>query len=189
MAAISRLRVAWTGSGVTGGGLSTFYTEGAPLQLQLAIKDLFLGTVRTLVPTVCTMTVPAAGETFDSATGLLTGAWSEGTAQVIPGINNGNYAAGVGTRILWNTAGITRGRRVIGSTFIVPLGVSCYSADGSLNDSNRGDLATAAQGVVVALGDDMVVWSRPIGGAGGAIWTVNSGTVPDKVSWLRSRRT
>lgn len=189
MSAISRLRCDWTGAGVTGGGVSTFYTEGPPAALQAAIKTLFLGTVRTLLPTSVSVVIPASGETLESTTGVLTGTWSAGTAATVPGISGGNFAAGVGARIVWNTPGITRGRRVRGSTYIVPVAVGMYGADGTLTDSNRSDLQSAAHQVIVDCGDDFCVWSRPVGGSGGAIWTILSESVPDKVSWLRSRRT
>jgi hypothetical protein len=189
MSAISRLRVAWTGSAVTGGGVSTFYTEGDPLVLQAAVKELFLGTGRTLIPNSAAVNIPSGGETLESTTGLLTGVWSGVAGTSIAGIGGDTYAAGVGARITWQTAGITRGRRVKGATYMVPLGTGVYSLDGTLDNSKRADLEAAAQQVVVACGDDLVVWSRPTPGDPGDIWTISAASVPDKVSWLRSRRT
>jgi hypothetical protein len=188
MSAISRCRVAWTGTGVVGGGISTFYTEGDPLQLQLALKT-FYASLSSRIPTTVTVTVPAAGETLESTTGLLTGAWAAGTPGTTTGASPDTFAAGVGTRVVWETAGITRGRHVRGATYLVPLRSAMFDSDGSINDTVRAAIQTAAQAVVVALGDDLVVWSRPIGGVGGMIWTVQGASVPDRVSWLRSRRT
>jgi hypothetical protein len=189
MAAISRLRCAWTGPGVVGGGLSTFYSEGDPLQLQLALKTFFSGTVMTALPSTVTITVPASGETLESTTGTLTGGWTAGTAQTTSGSSSAVYPAGVGCRVVWETAGVTRGRRVRGSTYLVPFAGNMYDLDGSILNSVRTSLQTAAEQVIVAMGDDMVVFSRPKGGAPGMIWTVQSAALPDKVSWLRSRRT
>lgn len=182
--------MAWNGSPVTGGGVSTFYTEGDPLQLQLAAKTFFSGTLLSAVPVGLTFTVPANGETLESSTGTLTGAWAEGTAQTTSGTSTNGYAAGVGTRIVWNTGQVVGGRRVRGSTYLVPLAGNFYDVDGTIVNSVRANLETAAQAMITALGDDMVVWSRNTAGlADGAISTISSASIPDKVSWLRSRRT
>jgi hypothetical protein len=190
MAALSRLRIAWNGSPVTGGGVTTWYTEGDPLQLQLAAKTFFAGTLLSACPSGLQFVVPASGETIESSTGALTGGWTAGTAQTTSATGSSGYAAGVGTRVVWNTPGITRRRRVRGSTYLVPLVVSMYDTDGTIVNSVRTNLEAAAQAVIVALGDDFCVWSRNTSGASdGAIWTISSASVPDKVSWLRSRRT
>jgi hypothetical protein len=175
---------------VTGGGVSTFYTEGDPLQLQLAAKTFFAGTLLSAVPVGTTFTVPASGETLDSANGSLTGGWAAGTAQTTSATGSSGFAGGVGTRVVWETGQVVGGRRVRGSTYLVPLIVSMYDTDGTIVNSVRANLETAAQAMIVALGDDMVVWSRNTSGqSDGAISTISSARVPDKVSWLRSRRT
>jgi len=190
MAAISRIRVAWNGSPVTGGGVSTFYTEGDPLQLQLACKTFFAGTLLSACPVGITFSVPANGETLESTNGQLIDGWAEGTAQTTSATGSSGFAAGVGTRIVWNTGRVIGGRRVRGSTFLVPLVTSMYDSDGTIVNAVRTNLETAAQAIVVALGDDLVVWSRNTkGAADGEISTISSASVPDKVSWLRSRRT
>jgi hypothetical protein len=190
MSALSRLRIAWSGSAVPGGGVSTWYTEGDPLQLQLAAKAFFGGSMNTRFPSSVTVTIPTSGETIESTTGTLTGGWTAGTGFTMTGAGTGPYAAGVGTRLVWETAGITRGRRVRGSTYLVPLNGSMFDSDGTLVASIQTALAAAAQQVVVSLGDDLVVWSRNTpGNADGKAWTVSAGTCPDRTSWLRSRRT
>ena len=53
--------------------------------------------------------------------------------------------------------------------------------------------AVSLNGAVAALmgasSPDQKVWSRPEGGTPGQSSTVTNGSVPDRVSWLRSRRT
>jgi hypothetical protein len=170
--------------------VSTFYTEGDPLQLQLACKTFFAGTILSACPVGLTFVVPAVGETIESTTGALTGAWAAGTAQTSSATSTAGYAAGVGARVVWNTAGITRRRRVRGATYLVPLVVPMYDVDGTIVNSVRTNLEAAANAMIVAMGDDFCVWSRNTSGlSDGAVWTITSTTVPDKVSWLRSRRT
>ena len=178
----------WGGSGVVGPGVSTWYTEGDPLQLQLAAKT-FWAAQANKIPNTVFVNVPNGGETITAEDGVLTGVWTEGTSQSTAGTYNGVWIAGTGARIVWGTAGVTNGRRVRGSTYIVPMGASQFDTDGSLVASVVTGLQTQAQAVIVALGDDFCVWSRPAPGRPGKVSTISDATVPDKASWLRTRRT
>ena len=190
MVAISQVTVEWSGAAVRGGGVSHFYTEGPVLTLQNGVKALFQSTVVSVLPSSCTIHIPATGDVIEADTGEVTGVWSEGTSFTSNGtVSGGTYAAGVGARLIWNTAGRTNNRRVRGSTFLVPLAVGAYQNDGTIVDDTRNTLAAAAQALVVAVANDFGVWTRPRSGAGGAFHTVVSGSCSDSVTWLRSRRT
>jgi hypothetical protein len=110
---------------------------------------------------------------------------------VLTGSTTENYAAGVGFRFVWNTAGVTRRRRVRGSTYIVPIKGSFYGPDGTIDNTLITNALASAATLVAADSGSMRVWSRPsaAGASDGAAHQVLSASVPDTVTWLRSRRT
>lgn len=187
--AIQRLRCAWQGVGVEGPGLSTFYAEAdGTLAIQVAAAALF-NAVRALIPTGTTIDIPQGGDLIDEATGQLTGTWGGTGRTQISGSGSGTFPGGVGARIVWQTAAIRAGRRVRGSTFIVPLVSSAYGTVGDMNDATMTALQTGATNFMTQVPTQARVWSRPRPGLPGAAVQITSGLVPDKVSWLRSRRT
>lgn len=189
MTDLFRLRVVWSGAAVTGGGVSTFYASGpSAAAFQAAVKSFFTTAVVNM-PSSCSVTVPNTGEVINDATGGFVSTWTGGTVGNLIGTDPGVFAAGVGMRVVWNTSGTTGRRRVRGSTFLCPMGAGQYDSSGTINNSSRGTLEIAAQALVTALTPGLTIWTRAVGGSGGKSSTVTSATIPDKVSWLVSRRT
>ena len=194
MAYLGRIRAEWTGSSVTGGGLSTFYTSviapsGADLTDARASVASFFTELQGVTGNTTTTFVPKSGDVVDIDTGEIAGGW---TAGGVPGQNlaesTGAYAQGVGARIVWTTNGIHKRRRVRGGTFVVPLAGAMYDSDGTLTPTCVNRLTTAAQFLLGPI--QFQIWSRPSpGGSGGMAFPITGFTVPDRVSWLRSRRT
>lgn len=191
MATIARVRFVWSGNPIVGGGVSTFYTSNlSPATFTTAVRAFLLST-NGFWPVGVTCTPPSGGDLIDDATGALNGAWSMTPGAVLSGSTAVNFAAGVGARIVWNTGGVTRGRRVRGTTFLVPLKQTAYGPDGTLDDTFVSNVLTGAQTLVAADSGSMRIWTRPTsaGAGNGASHAVLSASVPDKVTWLRSRRT
>lgn len=186
---IHRLRVPWTGSAVVGGGLTTFYGNGATGGVEPAAVRSFFDAIKAFFPSGIDWVVPDGGDTLQEASGDLIGSWAKGGGGTVSGTASAAYAAGVGARVVWRTSAVFRGRRVRGSTFLVPLTSAQYENDGSLTNATRTALNTAASVLVAAPNPRLVVWSRPGPGWAGVISEIDSAEVPDKVSWLRSRRT
>ena len=184
---LARVRVTWTGSPVVGGGLSTFYFDEAH---EGYVADLvaFFDAIDGGFPIGLSISVPGSGDLIDVATGELSGTWTELGAQTIPGTNNGNFVQGTGARVVWNTDGITNGRRVKGSTFLAPIAAANFEGSSALTAGFIGTIQTAATALVAASGTSMRIYTQPRPGTTGAQSTVTSATVPDKTSWLRSRR-
>jgi hypothetical protein len=181
-------RVVWGGSPVVGGGVSTFYSVGTGAALSNALGT-FYAAFKEITPLGTTMKVDSVGNVIDSNTGVITGAWSGGTGLGMNAATTGTYAAGVGARIKWQTAGITNGRHVAGSTYIVPILGAYYSADGTIADSLvSGTMQTAINNFLTTMGSSLVVWTRPRASTSGVEHSVTSGSLVDRVSWLRSRR-
>lgn len=183
-----RLRAEWSGSTVTGPGLSTFYALDTSPGFPAAVHN-FLAAFASLMPAGTSIRVPNNGDVIDPATGALTGAWSDGSAPaLVNGVAGGNYARGVGMQVRWTTSGIVAGRRVQGSTFIVPLASIVYDTDGTISGVNVTAATTAATAYVTAA-PYAVIWSRPTDARAGSTNLITGGFGPDRVSWLRSRRT
>lgn len=186
--AIQRLRCTWGGAGVEGPGLTTFYAEAdGTLAIQVGASGFFAA-VANLLPSGTTIEVPAGGDLLDEATGELTGTWGGGSSTTITGSGAATFAAGVGARVVWETGAVRAGRRVRGSTFVVPLISLAYQTDGTLSTNALTALQTAIDDMLVQVPTQMRVWSRPRPALAGAAVPVVSGRAPDRVSWLRSRR-
>lgn len=191
MTAILRMRCEWGGSGVTGPGLSTFYFAQSGSGFPAAVRTFFEA-VKANIPSSVTITVPNDGDIIEDTDGSLAGAWSEPSGGgITTGTFAGDYAQGVGIRCVWRTAGIYRGRRVRGSTFIVPIGSALYGTNGLLDPATQTIFQSAAS-ALASSGANLGVYSRfsDVGThTDGEFNDVTSASVPSNVSWLRSRRT
>lgn len=186
MSTISRTQVVWDGL-PKGLGYSNFYHLAATDSKGKLLT--FWSTVAQYLPPSVHLTIPGEGDTFDDATGALTGTWSEAVApSVITGGGQATYAGPVGAVVDWKTAGINRGHKVRGRTFIVPMSTNCFQADGTLIDSVRATLLTAGQALLTDFGSTIGVWSRPRLKTGGLWLPMTSVAVPDLAAVLRSRR-
>ncbi len=150
--------------------------------------ETWLTDLANSVPNDVSFTIPSSGDVFNSETGAVFDSWAGGSDQVIPGTATGTWAAGVGVRIRWFTAGFVAGRRVVGTTFVVPLAAGVFGDDGLPSVS----LVDGLKGNAEILIDDMVgsfyVWSRPVPGRVGTVHAILSASVPRAVTSLASRR-
>src|SRR6187455_3059900 len=119
MANVARVRAVWAGAGVTGPGVSTFYFNEIHSGFVSDVATYF-NAWSTWIPTGITVTISNTGDLLDVATGQISGTWTDGGTAVATMGGAGVYAQGVGARVKWSTAGIRNGRRVRGSTFMVP---------------------------------------------------------------------
>jgi len=189
MARLKRHRVTWSGSGVVGPGLTTFYVKPDSTVGEADDIEAFFTALASSITTAITITIPSSGDILEDTDGTLVGTWSDpGTGGVVTGTSAENFVMGAGARVRWNTSGIHNGRRVKGTTFICPVGISAFSGSLALSTTFQAALQTAASNLVTAV-PELAIWSRPKVGSPGASNLVESALVPDAVSWLRSRRT
>lgn len=168
--------------------MTTFYAEAdGTLAIQVAAAGFF-NALKGFIPTGTTIKIPQGGDLIDEATGVLTGTWGTSSSTTITCSGGGSFAAGVGARVVWKTSAIRGGRRVRGSTFVVPLITQAYESNGTLASTMQTALQTAIQDFMVQVPTQGRVWSRPRPGLAGAAVAIASGESPDRVSWLRSRR-
>lgn len=167
-------------------GYSVFYAT--PDMGVSGLIKTFFSSIASILPNNVLIACPTVGDRLDEATGLLTGTWSGGVGGSVPGTYSGVYPGPAGAAITWETAGIARGRRVRGRTFIVPIVGDAFQNDGSLGAGALATLQTAADTLVSGAAGDLLVWSRPRLGAGGSAHPIVSARVSDRVAVLRSRR-
>lgn len=183
-----RVLVSWSGTGVQGAAVNvlSFAAEGGVPDVA-AIEQAYFA-LKTVIPPGVTISVAGSGDTFDDATGTLTGSWSAGAPVSFVGqATEPRVAAGVGACVTWNTGLIVNGRRLRGRTFIVPLSVAAYENDGTLTSGTLGFLQSFATALVAS--GPLGIWHRPsAAGTGGAASGVTSFRLRDKVAILTSRR-
>jgi hypothetical protein len=186
---LAKVEVVLTGTGVVGGGVSTFYCLESGVSGLPDALETFYGVVAANSPDNVTFTVPSSGDVIDDTSGELSGTWSTpGEGGSFAGAASSGFQMGVGARIRWNTPGTRGGRRVVGTTFLVPLASSAFTTDGFLLTTVQTALQNAGTALIAA--HEFRILSRPSGPLpDGISWTVVSCAVPLNVSWLRSRRT
>jgi hypothetical protein len=168
--------------------VSTFHTFGDGVALHSALKTFFTS-CKSASPVGTTWNVVTGGELIESTTGALTGVWGGGIGGTIVSTTGSEYAAGVGCRIVWETDGITGNKRVRGSTYWVPIAANQYEPNGTIATGTISTLETAGQALITALDGDLVILTKPKPPRLGNHHEVKGCRVPDRVSWLRSRRT
>jgi hypothetical protein len=188
MANVARVRAIWSGSGVIGGGVSTFYVDEAATGFVADLRAFF-DAIKASIPSGILIDVPANGDLLDIATGALSGTWNDIGALQVVATGAGTYVSGAGARIRWATSGIRNGRRVRGSTFVCPMIASYFDADGTPNTAALTLLGNAANVLRAALPAELLVYSRPGAAGPGQSSVVIGSDVPNHASWLRSRRT
>jgi hypothetical protein len=170
------------------GHVSVMYFDTTPTVVsQRAFVNNFWNSVRALQSTTTIYRIREAGRELDSATGALTGAWTEGTVF--------NQAGSAGTTpvpdatqalVQWRTATIVNGRFLRGRTFIPGLG------SGQMQGGNViGSAVTAINAAATALVSSsavLSVWHRPIAGSGGSQVPATAATVWTEFAVLRRRR-
>lgn len=171
-----------------GPGVTTLYFEEAGSGFVTGVQN-WVAAWKNYIPSGISMKVEGFGDLIDVATGGLSGTWTDGTTLTQTGTFAGSYAAGVGCRTVWQTNGVHNGRRVRGSSYVVPIGGSLFDTDGTLAGATKTAIEGAGTTLVGLATNVLCVYSRPSAGSGGQSSPVLSAEVPDKVSWLRTRRT
>lgn len=191
--AITRITATWTGFNGAPGYSNFFFNAfggGDVVDLEVGRVRAFFNALAIRLPSSVTVNVDGEAAVLDEASGELIGYAnaSEQPAAVI-GSGSGSYSGPSGAVIHWQTDAVAKGRRLRGRTFLVPLSGAVYESDGTLTAPVIEDIQDAADLLIGdGTGPELVVWSRPVDGAGGTIGTVTGHRVPDMAAVLRSRR-
>lgn len=188
MVSLSVVPVTWAGAPVTGPSVSVFHCQTGDENALIGALHTFFTSIQSHFPNSLSWTFPTAGDVLDEASGSLLTAWSATPVTPVTGTAPGQWVQGVGARIKWPTIGVVGGRRVVGSTFLVPLIDGSYTGAGNLDDSMVASFNLAA----VALGttpNGLRIYSKKNAHHDGISFPTLTGQCPDAVSWLRRRRT
>lgn len=199
---VALVRTEW--SGTSGGpGLSQMAILGAaggiwnPDGTQGAVNAVrtFWDSLKSYLPDELRLTVSPVVDDYDEITGQLRASFVAGAApNVVAGTSATGYAGGAGLKVTWNTGQIRNGRRVRGSTFIVPIANTVFTSNGTIGTAQMTSINTAAATMLAQLtaaGTSMAVWSRPVTSPvprGGSVHEVLTGSCSSKTAILRGRR-
>ena len=208
---ILRVRTVFTGFSGAPGLMTHYFRKTDPglasTDAQLAVdrvRDAFVARHSNL-PVAFRWTTSGQVDTLDDATGQVNFSWTAtpSTGTGVSGTSGyGPIASGV--LIKWQTNAFVSGRRVVGKTFLVPVGNNNADLDGTLTagalvEWNAWAAAMLNEG---ATGLHLVCWSRPrlaraVGPGGkpkaltaraGSSYVITSGAANDKMCVLTSRR-
>jgi hypothetical protein len=197
MTSILRMRVGWSGSLVTGPGVSTLYCSATASAGWPAATSTLFANIKGVVPTGITFDIPSVVDELDLDTGELLGAYTLGGGGTQTSSGGAvDYKPGVGLRIRWGTNGVVGGRRVSGTTFVCPI-ISSAVPNGVVDSSQRSVIASAGAAYIAAAGFTPMVYSPKVENnpdpkgknRPGAQTEITSCSVPVQMTWLRSRRT
>ena len=198
MTDLCRLRVDLSGSAVVGASVMTLYSNATGSGLPAATVT-WLNAIKANLPPSLTLTVPGGGDLIDEVTGALAGSWSDGGGGSVTGTGVGGFAIGVGVRIAWTTTGLVDGRRVKGSTFLVPAMSGTWDSSGRMQPASVTSFNTPTQSFLTAMAGHLTIWSRPrkadatktppVTARAGSHHDVTAATVITTPTTLRSRRT
>lgn len=179
----------YSGNAVVGASVSTLYTLGTPAALMSAATTLLNG-IKGNLPVSLTIGFQGSGEVIDVATGKATSSWASTPPAAVVGTDVGSFTQGVGYRLVWNTGTFSHGRRIKGSTYVVPVGHGAYNTAGLPNATVVSGWQGFLNTFVANMAGNLVIVTRPsakypVGGHA----AVTTGQVSPKVSWLTSRRT
>lgn len=199
---VAIVRTAW--SGTSGGpGLTQFAVLGAaggiwnPSGTQSAVNAVrtFWDSIKALLPDELKLDISPVIDDYDTVTGDLVGSYVAGTAPVqVIGTSAQSYVGGAGAKITWNTGQIRNGKRVKGSTFLVPIASTVFGPTGTVSVASITTVNTAANTMLSQLaagGTSLAVWSRPGPPSkprAGFATEVLTGSVNNKSAILRGRR-
>lgn len=188
MPTLSVIPVAWTGAPVVGPSFSVLHcAAGDESGAVTAFRAFFNGVASTLATGV-QITFPTAGQTIDELSGQVNGVWTVGSVAAVSGSGGAAFTNGVGLRVKWLTIGITNGRKVTGSTFLVPISNPNFEGAGNITAAAL-SVVSGAAATLAGTPNALRIYSRPAPGHGGISYPTVGSNVPDQVSWLRSRRT
>ena len=158
----------------------------------------FWEAIKAYLPDELTLVVSPIVDSYNRETGELTLSTIAATAPAsVAGTGTLGYTGGAGMKVTWETGQIRDGRRVRGSTFIVPCTGAAFTATGTVGTTPKTTVNNAAAAMMTALGvanTSLGVWSRPREASlalpyrAGAAFEVMQGICSTKSAILRGRR-
>jgi hypothetical protein len=201
------IRTQWQGTsgglGLTQIAIDTADSSFGPLgtgDAQDAVNAMrtFWDAIKASMPNEITFTVSPVVDYYLTHNAELAGSVQAPTPPTpVAGTGAAAYSMAAGLKLNWNTTTIRNGRRVRGSTFLVPTTSAAFSLTGTADSGIRTSTQAAAATFLNSLsatGLKGVVWSRPLseeepnGPRDGATADITAAEVSEKTAILRGRR-
>lgn len=164
-----------------------FFSEAGVVADQRTALAAFWTAADAVCAGTTTWTIETAGRELDTASGALTGAWTETSVKTGAGGGAGDQSGdALQALVRWHTGAIVGGRFLQGRNFIPGLAATVI-VDGNLSAAGITAVQTAAN-TFVGSGEPPVVWHRPVSGSGGALQAATSASVWAELAVLRRRR-
>lgn len=178
--------VDWT-TASGGGKVSVLYVADTTTEAFRGRLGTFLSGINSRLHTTTKWSIRGSGRKIDSATGTLLGEWIGSAAITGTGTGTGEPLPDACQALIrWNTGVVVAGRFARGRTFIPGL-TTAGTTGGNLTPAVQSAIQTGAT-TLLAGGPSLLVWHRPVGGAGGTNNAVTSSTVWNELAVLRRRR-
>jgi len=206
MTTLYRIRTIWSGFTGAPGYTNMYFGATDPLQAgadtAATAVNTFWTAIKSALPLAVTLNVESAVALIEDTTGEQTDELTlTATPATVQGVLSERFASPAGVCVTWNTATFKEGRKVKGRTYLVPVTSSVFENNGTVDNTYRTTLQTAASALVTGPGA-FVVYARhrdaqtaeesPTGKARpermGVGALVTSAAIKDKVTVLRSRR-
>lgn len=156
-----------------------------------ALRAAFAG-IASLIPDEVVISFPPAATELDTATGQTLGFPTVTPPANVSGSSSGGWAGGTGIRLVWPTEVVYNGRRVRGSTFLVPMASSSFTSGGLVSPAATTTVQTAFDTFRVAsqlTNTPFGIWHRPTTQQGGGFWAAAAATtVSPRAGTLRGRK-
>jgi hypothetical protein len=190
---VTQIRTTIGGQAVVGGGVSTFHiTDLADQSLvQTAVQHVidFWTEIAVGLTNDVTFQVQAGTSRYAAATGELQQIYSTtGSGVITGGVNTATIPRAAQGLIRWATDDIVAGRQIRGRTFLPGIPATQVTDTGLLSSAAITQYGGEANELLTALAAVLVIWHRPVAGAGGSEHAVTSASVWDNLAVLTSRR-
>lgn len=193
MANVLRVRTVWTGFPGAPGYTNMFFDaasgDNAAATAAADVVTLFWQSLTTQFPSDVRWQVQSEVPLVDVASGQMVDQLTADTQPAVAGNGATQYSAPTGGIVDWVTSVFSNGRKIVGRTYLVPLGGNMYDGVGSLIPGALDAINQAAAALASTTPTSMMVYSRPTAGRPiGQANAVTSVRVPDRACVLRSRR-
>jgi len=174
-------------------GYSNFYGRSTGADEQVVADALgealrtFSITLASLVHDSMSLVVLPAWQQLDDVSGnvLADGNLTTPPTAVV-GTSGASGAGNAGLAVNWGTDVFIAGRRLKGRTYVVPA-PGAFETNGTLTAGAISSVGDAARAFAVTGTVPVVVWHRPVLGAGGSSFAITTVQITDRPAILRSR--
>lgn len=190
---VTLIRTVIGGAAVTGGGVCTLAVsdpdDDSQAQAYLDNVEAFWTETAVALDSNVTFQVEGNPARYAASTGELQQIFSaDGSGVITGGVSGQAVPRAAQALIRWHTADIVNGRSVRGRTFVPGIPASQLTDAGGLASDFVTQLRGEAEELLADTGGSLVVWHRPVNGAGGSEHLVTSASVWDQFAMLTSRR-